>query len=119
MSRTQKKLLEDLQKVIRKYSGDDYNPEVILEVLSRSMRRTRKGSKNLHVVRSLPFPAARPEEILREQRKRIRLTISALGKRVGIAQPNLSAMESGKRPIGPAVARKLAKYLGVDHRIFL
>lgn len=46
-------------------------------------------------------------------------TQKKLAKVTGIPQGNISAMVSGKRPIGPATAKRLAKALGVDYRKFL
>ncbi|MBI2346174.1 MAG: helix-turn-helix transcriptional regulator [Deltaproteobacteria bacterium] len=42
-----------------------------------------------------------------------------LAKTTGIPQGNISQIVSGKRPIGPATAKKLAKAFGVDYRKFL
>jgi transcriptional regulator with XRE-family HTH domain len=47
------------------------------------------------------------------------LTLAGLSRRSGIAKSHLSDMENGKRAIGPRTAKKLAKALGVDHRLFL
>ena len=47
------------------------------------------------------------------------LTLEQLSKRSGIAKSHLSDMENGKRAIGPPTAKKPAKVLGVDHRLFL
>lgn len=46
-------------------------------------------------------------------------TQKRLAKTTGIPQGNISAMVAGKRPIGPVIAKKLAKALGVDYRKFL
>ncbi|MBI2082413.1 MAG: helix-turn-helix transcriptional regulator [Deltaproteobacteria bacterium] len=46
-------------------------------------------------------------------------TQKRLAKATGIPQGNISAMISGKRPIGPATARRLAETFGVDYRKFL
>lgn len=46
-------------------------------------------------------------------------TQKSLAKATGIPQGNISQMVAGKRPIGPATAKKLAKALGVDYRKFL
>ena len=119
MSKVQKKLLQDLQQVIRRYSESGYNPAVVLEVLSRSMRRIRGRQRPVRLLRKPAVAPASPHEILKEQRRRMGLSVSTLARRAEIAQPNLSAMESGKRPIGLAVARKLAKALGVDYRILV
>lgn len=42
-----------------------------------------------------------------------------LSKATGIPQGHISQMVNGKRPIGPTIARKFAKALGVDYRKFL
>jgi ribosome-binding protein aMBF1 (putative translation factor) len=47
------------------------------------------------------------------------LTLEQLSKRSGIAKSHLSAMENGKRTIGPRTAKKLGTALGVDYRLFL
>ncbi len=46
-------------------------------------------------------------------------TQKKLAKATDIPQGNISQMVSGKRPIGPTTARKLAKAFGVDYRKFL
>ncbi len=56
---------------------------------------------------------------LRGLRNREGLTQSALGELLGIAQTNISQMELGKRPIGKAVAKRLADLFKTDYRIFL
>ncbi|MFH1017432.1 MAG: helix-turn-helix transcriptional regulator [Pseudomonadota bacterium] len=83
------------------------------------MRRVRGRHRSVRLLRKPAVTPAAPYEILREQRRRLGLSVSALASRAHIAQPNLSAMESGKRPIGLAVARKLAKALRVDYRILV
>jgi transcriptional regulator with XRE-family HTH domain len=67
----------------------------------------------------LPIQAAKAHEIVHEQRKRLGLSMQELARRTGIAQPNLSAIEHGKRVIGPAVAKKLGKALKVSYRVLL
>jgi transcriptional regulator with XRE-family HTH domain len=56
---------------------------------------------------------------LRGARKREGLTQKQLAGLLGINQTNLSEMEHGKRPIGKLMARRLAKALRVDYRVFL
>jgi plasmid maintenance system antidote protein VapI len=38
---------------------------------------------------------------------------------LGISQAHISEMEHGRRPIGKEMARRLAKLLKVDYRVFL
>ena len=47
------------------------------------------------------------------------LTQKQLAEMTGIAQHHISEMENGKRPIGKETARKLAKALNIDYRVFL
>lgn len=60
-----------------------------------------------------------PGLALRGARVKQGLTQKQLAERLGIEQPNVAAMESGNRPIGRAMAKRLAKELQVDYRIFL
>ena len=56
---------------------------------------------------------------LRGLRYREDLTQVALSKKTGISQHHISEMENGKRTIGKQNARKLAKALNSNYRIFL
>ena len=47
------------------------------------------------------------------------LTQAAMGKILGIEQTNVSKMEHGKRPIGKAISKRIAKVFNLDYRIFL
>lgn len=47
------------------------------------------------------------------------LTQKQLAELTGLAQHHISEMENGKRPIGKDTARKLAKALNTDYRIYL
>ena len=57
--------------------------------------------------------------MLRAARTKEDLSQMQLAARTGIPQRHLSAMEQGKRTIGKERAKKLAKALRVDYRIFL
>ena len=52
-------------------------------------------------------------------RKREALTQKELAHLVGVSQTHISEMEHGKRPIGKDMARRLAKVLKVNYRVFL
>lgn len=56
---------------------------------------------------------------LRAYRTREDLTQRELAEKVGIPQRHISEMETGKRPIGKENAKKLAKVLNADYRMFL
>jgi len=47
------------------------------------------------------------------------LTQKQLAEMTGIAQHHISEMENGKRPIGKDTAKKLAKALNMEYRVFL
>jgi plasmid maintenance system antidote protein VapI len=47
------------------------------------------------------------------------MTQTRLSELTGIPQRHISEMEQGKRPIGKENAKKLAKALDTDYRMFL
>lgn len=60
-----------------------------------------------------------PGLALKGARLKENFTQAQLSKKLGIRQENLSKMERGKRTISPAMAKRLAKILKVDYKIFL
>jgi len=56
---------------------------------------------------------------LRGARKRETLTQKELARPVGVGQTHISETEQGKRPVGKAMARRLARILTVNYRFFL
>lgn len=66
------------------------------------------------------FPdESKPAVSLRGARGKEGLTQRQLAEMTGIPQRHISEMENGKRPIGKEAAKKLAKALNVDYRVFL
>ena len=65
------------------------------------------------------YPDFNGSVALRGARKREALTQKELARLVGVGQTHISEMEHGKRPIGKDVARRLAKVLKVNYRVFL
>lgn len=57
--------------------------------------------------------------LLQGFRLRDELTQAQLAKKIGTSQPAVAAMESGDRPIGKTVAKKLGKIFDTDYRNFL
>lgn len=57
--------------------------------------------------------------VIRGCRARNGMTQIVLAKKLGVTQGDLSKMENGKRPVGKAMARRLAKVFKTDYRIFL
>jgi len=60
-----------------------------------------------------------PAAVLRGARGKEEITQTKLSEMTGIPQRHISEMEQGKRPIGKESARKLAKALNTDYRVFL
>ena len=65
------------------------------------------------------FPDFGPSVALRGSRKRECMTQKELADRIGVKQVHISQMENEKRPIGKAMAKRLANVLNMDYRIFL
>jgi DNA-binding XRE family transcriptional regulator len=66
------------------------------------------------------FPGETTQAVsLRGARGKEGVTQRQLAELTGIPQRHISEMEHGKRPIGKETARKLAKALNVDYRVFL
>lgn len=66
------------------------------------------------------FPGeSKPSVSLRGARGKKGLTQCRLAELTGIPLRYISEMENGRRPIGKETARRLAKVLNVDYRVFL
>ncbi len=65
------------------------------------------------------YPDFNGSVALRGARKREGLTQKELAHLVSVSQTHISEMEHGKRPIGKDMARRLAKVLKADYRVFL
>ena len=57
--------------------------------------------------------------LLRGTRHREGLTQAEMAKKIHVTQADLSKMESGKRPIGKIIAKRIEKIFGVNYRYFL
>lgn len=65
------------------------------------------------------FPDFHIGHALRGLRSREELTQKQLAEMVGIKPSNISEMENGKRPIGKVMAKRLARALRTDYKVFL
>ena len=65
------------------------------------------------------FPDFHIGHALRGLRSREKLTQKRLAEMVGIKPSHISEMEHGKRPIGKVMAKRLAKALRTDYKVFL
>ncbi len=57
--------------------------------------------------------------ILKGERYSTGMTQSELAEKLGVDQADISKMESGMRPVGKAMAKRLAKVFRTDYRVFL
>jgi len=57
--------------------------------------------------------------LLKGTRAREGLTQEQFAKKINVTQANLSKMETGKRPIGKTIAKRIEKIFGVNYRYFL
>lgn len=61
----------------------------------------------------------KPGDVLKIRRENKEWSQADLSQRSGIAVPNISLMEAGKRPIGARTAKKLSLALGCDVSDFI
>jgi DNA-binding transcriptional regulator YdaS (Cro superfamily) len=65
------------------------------------------------------LPDSQPGNILRGLRYRDGKSQKWLAERLGMKQPNVSAMEKGERTIGKHIAKKLGEVFNVSYKVFL
>lgn len=94
-------------------------------VISR-LRKYAREAGAVEATDSIPATTISPELVtnpygtyLKGIRYREELTQEQLAEATGIPRRHLSEMENGKRVIGKESARKLAKALNTDYRMFL
>ncbi len=100
--------------------------EVRFRIPKNHLEEAKKAMAGLgaqEAAESVPWRAVFPHfdagVTLRGARKREGLTQRRLAGLLGISQAHISEMEHGKRPIGKEMAKRLAKVLQVDYRVFL
>ncbi len=81
--------------------------------------KTEKTIPADQVLPELADDVLRPAAMLRGARNKAALTQKELAAKLEIHQHHLSEMEHGKRPIGKALAKRLAEVLETDYRLFL
>lgn len=72
-----------------------------------------------HVFANVEKQYTKAGVLLRGTRHREGLTQIDIAKKLQITQSDLSKMESGKRPIGKVIAKRIEKVFGVNYRYFL
>ena len=90
-------------KLIEEYRVDDENELIDAE----------------HAFEDINKKYTKAGALLQGFRLRDNLTQTQLAKKLETSQPAIAAMESGDRPIGKTVAKKLAKIFDTDYRHFL
>ena len=65
------------------------------------------------------FQERHPGVVIRGLRFRDGLTQVELADKIGILQSHISEMENGRRSVGKAMAKKLARVFNSDYKIFL
>lgn len=93
--------------------------DTVQAALEAVLRLAEQPGKERNATIEETFPDLGPGDALRGARELSGLTQQQLGKAVGIGKSNISEMERGKRPIGKAMAKRLAKALGTSYKVFL
>lgn len=92
-----------LEEFLKKYSSEEDPEAVDWRVLAKErIEKYKKGGL-----------------VLRGARYREGISQKKLAEKTGISQDNISKIENGKRTVGEKVAKKLAKALRIDYRLFL
>ena len=90
--------------------------QTIEEALALSSRDVLSSKETDRIFKQYVPDTGKASAALRAYRKRLGWTQRKLAEASEIPQPHIAAMESGKRPIGLASAKKLGLALGVDYR---
>jgi DNA-binding XRE family transcriptional regulator len=94
--------------------------KLIRDVLDLVERKDGESEEDQFYTVEEVFPEGiKAPEVLRGARYREGLTQKQLAAEVGVKVSHISEMERGKRPIGKEMARRLAKALHADYRVFL
>lgn len=99
--------LEKIKRVVEALGGVEAPGEKTKSGLTpwRELVKDRKGTH--------------PGRVLRGFRRREDMAQAELAEKIETKQSHISAMESGKSPIGEAIAKKLAKVFGTKPEVFL
>ena len=92
--------------------------EKILNLAGMPLQDSEEDDGKLCSVEQV-FPDFHIGHALRGLRSREELTQKQLAEMVGIKPSHISEMENGKRPIGKVMAKRLAKALRTDYKVFL
>ena len=90
----------------------------LLALVKHKVRPVNEDGDELYTFEEV-FPEAHPGMAVRGFRNRDGLTQEELAERLGVAQTRVSELESGKRRISIAMAKRLGTVFGVPYRAFL
>lgn len=92
--------------------------EKILNLAGMPLQDSEEDNGRLCSIEQV-FPDFHIGHALRGLRSREELTQKQLAEMVGIKPSHISEMEHGKRPVGKVMAKRLAKALRTDYKVFL
>jgi len=92
--------------------------EKILNLAGLPLQEMGEGDDRLYSIEEV-FPGFHVGHALRGLRSREGLTQKKLAEMIGAKPSHISEMENGKRPIGKEMAKRLAKALRTDYKVFL
>lgn len=92
--------------------------EKILNLAGMPLQDSEEDNGRLCSIEQV-FPDFHIGHALRGLRSREELTQKRLAEMVGIKPSHISEMEHAKRPIGKVMAKRLAKALRTDYKVFL
>ena len=81
--------------------------------------RTASADDTETVALEEAFPDLHSGSAIRGLRYREELTQAQLAEKIGVKRHHISEMETGKRPIGKEMAKRLARALKTDYKLFL
>jgi DNA-binding XRE family transcriptional regulator len=90
----------------------------LLALVKHKVRPINEDGDKLYTFEEV-FPEAHPGMAIRGFRNRDGLTQEALAERLGVAQTRVSELESGKRRISIAMAKRLSVIFSIPYRAFL
>jgi len=92
--------------------------EKVLTLAGHPVREVNERGEELYSLEEV-FPDMHVGNALRGLRRREELTQQALANMIGASKSHISEMEHGKRPIGKNMAKRLAKALNTNYKVFL
>lgn len=101
------------------YKGHVYN--IPKSVAEKYEDKSKSSSRVLpeDIFLSIEKKYSKAGVMLKGTRYREGLTQTEMAKKLKVTQADLSKMESGKRPIGKIIAKRIEKEFGVNYRYFL